>query len=162
MKLGKNLQLEVHIEKQTNLLKLFSSIVYCFAIHKNEREKKWKSSSKKFTFCVYTLSTTLKWLLMLWYAIWILSYNLIHHIQNHYQYKHTTLSDIATPQTTSLSYKIILPPLYHNFMPSPHSSIQFPFLNSLPGSHFDTIPSLITLWFDSIPHLALQSTKNIS
>jgi len=76
------------------------------------REKKGKSSNTKQPLFIYNSSATLKLFAMLRYTIRILSHDLTHHQHNSYQYNHATSSDVATPQTTFLSYQIMPPPLH--------------------------------------------------
>jgi len=99
---------------------------------------------------IYTLSANLDSFLMLWWSIWLLCQDLTHHQCNTYAYNYTTWFDVLTPQTTSLSYKIIPRPQYTVLTPpsSPSTSPAFHNANSF------GIPSRFPF-----PSLAIQTVK---
>ena len=121
----------------------------CFAIQETEsREKKKKSSNTKQRLLINTSSATLESSFMLPFTIRISNHHLTLHQHNSYQYNHATSSNITTPQPTSLSKQITLPPSRDIFLRFPHPSTSLSFCNSDSFRPPDTI-----LWYPSIHHL---------
>jgi len=85
---------------------------------------------------------------MLPFTIRISNHHLTLHQHNSYQYNHATSSNITTPQPTSLSKQITLPPSRDIFLRFPHPSTSLSFCNSDSFRPPDTI-----LWYPSIHHL---------
>jgi len=128
-----------------------------------------KSFNTKYPLFRYSLSATLELSSMFRCKVQIFHHDLAHHHHHHsYQYNHTTSSNIAIPQPTSLSYLIIPPP-------SPTKPAIFLCLPTSPSfRHTRIIPlsdrhsfipsssSLINPRCDSIPLLGLRFSNDIS
>jgi len=76
-----------------------------------------KSSNTKWSLIIYILSATLEASFILQCTIRILPHDHTHCYQHLYPSNHTISSNLATPHTTSLSYKAILPPLHSILTP---------------------------------------------
>jgi len=93
----------------------------CYTRERAKSEEK-KSSNTKQPLFISSVSVSLKSFFSLRCTIGILHHDLTHHPTLPSQPNHATSSDVATPQTTSLSLQIILPPLHYTSALSPHVS----------------------------------------
>lgn len=99
--------LQVHVdESRPDKSWCCFKVICCLSRNENEsREQSEKPSNAKQPLWMYNSSASLESFLILQCNIWIFLHNLAHHQHNSGWYNYATISDIATHQTTFVSYQ---------------------------------------------------------